>query len=98
MPVVRYPGGNFVSSFNWEDSVGPVVQGRAASTWLGSPSSPTSSVSANSCDWAKEAGTEPMMAINLGTRGIDAARDLVEYCNHPGGTYWSDLRKEQAIG
>ena len=36
---------------------------------------------------------EAMMAVNLGTRGIDAARTLVEYCNHPSGTYWSDLRR-----
>src|SRR6185295_16101482 len=36
---------------------------------------------------------EPMMAVNLGTRGIDAARNLVEYANHPGGTHWSDLRR-----
>ena len=33
------------------------------------------------------------MAVNLGTRGIDAARSLVEYCNVAGGTYWSDLRR-----
>jgi len=44
-------------------------------------------------DWCKKVGTEPMMALNLGTRGIDAAKDLVEYCNHPGGTALSDLRK-----
>jgi len=37
------------------------------------------------------------MAVNLGTRGIDAARNLVEYCNHPGGTYWSDLRRTHGI-
>ena len=43
--------------------------------------------------WAKKAGAELMIALNLGTRGIDAARNLVEYCNHPGGSYWSDLRK-----
>jgi len=43
--------------------------------------------------WCKTAGTAPMMAVNLGTRGPDAARNLVEYCNHPGGTYYSDMRK-----
>ena len=43
-------------------------------------------------DWCRQAGTEPMMAVNLGTRGIDDARNLVEYCNHPGGAYYSDLR------
>src|SRR4030095_9916304 len=44
-------------------------------------------------DWWWAAGLEPMLAVNLGTRDGDAARNLVEYCNHPGGTYWSDLRK-----
>jgi alpha-N-arabinofuranosidase len=43
--------------------------------------------------WAREAGSAPMMALNLGTRGVDAALDLLEYCNHPGGTAWSDLRR-----
>ena len=43
--------------------------------------------------WAKAARAEVLLAVNLGTRGIDAARNLVEYCNHPGGSYWSDLRK-----
>jgi len=42
--------------------------------------------------WAKKAGSEVLQAVNLGLRGADAARNLVEYCNHPGGTYWSDLR------
>lgn len=42
--------------------------------------------------WAERANTAVMMAVNLGTRGPEAARSLVEYCNHPGGTYWSDLR------
>ncbi|HTZ50319.1 MAG TPA: alpha-N-arabinofuranosidase, partial [Spirochaetia bacterium] len=43
--------------------------------------------------WARKAGSEVMVALNLGTRGIDAARNLVEYCNHPGGSRWSDLRR-----
>ena len=44
-------------------------------------------------DWAKKVDAEVMMAINLGTREVDAARNFIEYCNHPGGTYWSDLRR-----
>ena len=41
----------------------------------------------------EKVNAEVNMAVNLGTRGIDAARNLVEYCNHPEGAYWSDLRK-----
>ena len=46
------------------------------------------------CDWAKKADSSVMMAINLGTRGVDEARNVVEYCNHKGGSYWSDLRRK----
>lgn len=45
-------------------------------------------------DWCKKVDSQVMMAINLGTRGIDEARNLVEYCNFPGGTYYSDLRRK----
>ncbi len=71
--------------------------GRAGSTSPGGRSRPTRSASTSSLAWAREVGSEPMMAVNLGTRGVDAARNLVEYCNHPGGTYWSDLRRAQRI-
>lgn len=93
VPIVRYPGGNFVSGYNWEDGVGPVDQ-RPRRTDLAWSTIETNQIGTNEfADWAKLAGTEVMMAVNLGTRGADAARNLVEYCNHPSGTYWSDLRK-----
>mgnify|MGYP001851679797 FL=1 len=44
--------------------------------------------------WAAKVGTQANMAVNLGTRGIMTAANLVEYCNFPGGTYWSDLRRQ----
>jgi alpha-L-arabinofuranosidase len=47
--------------------------------------------------WAREVGSETMMAVNLGTRGVDAARNIVEYCNHPSGTRYSDLRRSHGI-
>ncbi|MBW2053261.1 MAG: alpha-N-arabinofuranosidase [Deltaproteobacteria bacterium] len=93
VPVVRYPGGNFVSGYNWEDGVGPVEE-RPRRMDLAWRTVETNEVGANEfVQWAKRAGAEVMMAVNLGTRGIDAARNLVEYCNHPGGTFYSDLRK-----
>lgn len=94
VPIVRYPGGNFVSAYNWEDSVGPVNERpkRAELAWQ---------VIENNefglnefMDWSKIANTSPMMAVNLGTRSIDAARNVIEYCNFKGGTYYSDLRKK----
>ena len=92
VPVVRYPGGNFVSGFNWEDSVGPRDQRphRLDLAWF---TTETNAVGLHEfCEWAKKADTDVMYAINLGTRGPENARDIVEYANHPGGTRLSDLR------
>ncbi|GEK60182.1 alpha-N-arabinofuranosidase [Marinococcus halophilus] len=93
VPIVRYPGGNMVSAYNWEDGVGPREE-RPRRLELAWSTIETNEVGTNEfADWAAKAGTDIMMAVNLGTRGIDAARNLLEYCNHPGGTYYSELRK-----
>ena len=94
VPIVRYPGGNFVSGYNWEDGIGP-VKDRPKRLELAWGTLETNEFGTDEfMKWCKKAGTEPMMAVNLGTRGPDEARQLVEYCNHPGGTYLSDLRKK----
>lgn len=94
VPIVRYPGGNMVSGYNWEDGVGPRAE-RPRRLELAWRTIETNEIGTNEfIDWAKKANSEVMMAVNLGTRGIDAARNLLEYCNHPGGTQWSDLRKQ----
>lgn len=92
VPIIRYPGGNFVSNFYWEDSVGPVSQ-RPKRLELAWRSLETNEVGLNEFSkWATKAGADVMMAVNLGTRGIEAACNLLEYCNHPSGTKYSDLR------
>ena len=97
VPVVRYPGGNFVSGYNWEDGVGPREQ-RPRRLELAWKSTETNAFGLNEfVAWCGQAGTAPMLALNLGTRGVEAARDLVEYCNHPGGSYWSDLRRAHGV-
>ncbi len=91
--LVRYPGGNFVSGFRWEDSVGPVEQRpkRLDLAWF---TTETNRVGLHEfAHWARKAGSSVMYAVNLGTRGPDAARNAVEYANHTGGSYWSDLRR-----
>ncbi|SFJ94545.1 alpha-N-arabinofuranosidase [Amycolatopsis sacchari] len=94
VPVLRYPGGNFVSGYRWEDGVGP-RESRPTRLDLAWKSVETNAVGTDEfCAWSRRVGAEPMLAVNLGTRGADAAADLVEYCNHPGGTYWSDLRRK----
>lgn len=93
VPIVRYPGGNFVSGYNWKDGIGPLSE-RPRRLELAWRTIETNEVGVDEfAEWARRADTEVMMAVNLGSQGIDAARELVEYCNHPGGTYWSDLRK-----
>jgi len=90
--IIRYPGGNFVSAYNWEDGVGPVKDRprRLDAVW---GVVETNEFGTNEfCEWTRRIGAEPMMAVNMGTRGLDAARNIVEYCNHPSGSYWSDLR------
>lgn len=94
VPLVRYPGGNFVSGFNWEDSIGP-AESRLTRLDLAWATTETNAFGLHEfCEWAKQTNSQVMYAINLGTRGIDAARNVVEYANHPGGSYWSDLRKK----
>ncbi len=93
VPIVRYPGGNFVSGFKWEDSIGPKAD-RPKRVDLAWGVVETNQFGLNEfCDWAKKADTDVMMAVNLGTRGIMEAKELLEYCNLSGGTYLSDLRK-----
>jgi alpha-N-arabinofuranosidase len=95
--IVRYPGGNFVSAYNWEDGVGPVGE-RPVRLDLAWRSRETNVFGLNEfAEWCTAADLEMMVAVNLGTRGTDAARNLVEYCNHPGGTYWSDLRRKHGV-
>ncbi|MEV0200761.1 alpha-N-arabinofuranosidase [Nonomuraea sp. NPDC050691] len=90
--TVRYPGGNFVSGYRWEDGVGPREK-RPRRLDLAWHSTETNEVGVDEfMAWCRKAGVEPMMAINLGTRGIAEAVDLLEYCNHPSGTALSDLR------
>ena len=95
--VVRYPGGNFVSNYFWEDGVGPAElrPGRLELAWR---STETNEVGLNEfARWAELAGTDIMMAVNLGTRGTADALNLLEYCNHPGGSKYSDLRISHGV-
>lgn len=92
VPMVRYPGGNFVSGFNWEDSVGPRDQRpkRLDLAWF---TTETNEVGLHEfADWTEKAGSDIMYAINLGSRGPEQARDIVEYANHPSGSKFSDMR------
>ncbi len=93
VPIIRYPGGNFVSGYNWLDGVGPkdkrpTVLERA---WN---SIETNQFGTNEfMDWCKLVGTEPLLGMNFGTGTAEMAMAYVEYCNVDKGTKWSDLRR-----
>jgi alpha-L-arabinofuranosidase len=90
IPCVRYPGGNFVSAYNWEDGIGPLDK-RPDLAWHTSESNHVGIH--EFAAWCKTVNTDMMLAINLGSRGLDEARNFVEYVNGPTGSYWGDLRK-----
>lgn len=92
VPVIRYPGGNFVSCYDWHDGIGPKENRPKRMDYAWSTIETNEFGIDEFCQWAEKLGIEPMIAVNLGTGNIKDAGDLVEYCNHPGGTYWSDLR------
>ena len=92
-PLTRYPGGNFVSGYNWEDGVGPREQRPVRLDLAWKALEPNTFGTDEFMKWCRKAGTAPMMAVNLGTRGPADAQHLVEYCNFPGGTELSDRRR-----
>ena len=93
VPIIRYPGGNFVSGYHWLDGVGPkdkrpAVLDRAWNTLE------TNQFGTNEfITWARQVGTEPLFGLNFGTGTAEDAAALLEYCNVEKGTKWSDLRR-----
>ncbi len=97
VPIVRYPGGNFVSGYNWEDGTGDRSK-RPKKMELSWSSIETNEIGIDEFqEWAKRVGTEVMMAVNLGTRGSGDARNLVEYCNATTDTYYAEMRKNNGF-
>ncbi|MCR4851459.1 MAG: alpha-L-arabinofuranosidase [Lachnospiraceae bacterium] len=94
VPAIRMPGGNFVSAWQWKDSIGPKEERKvhldpAWHQYI------TNEVGHDEyLQWAEKVGTEPLYTVNMGTGTMQDAMDLVEYTNHKGGTYWSDLRRK----
>jgi alpha-L-arabinofuranosidase len=93
VPITRYPGGNFVSGYNWLDGVGPKKQ-RPTVLERAWNSLETNQFGTNEfIDWARLVGTEPLLGMNFGTGTAEMAVAYVEYCNVDRGTKWSDLRR-----
>jgi len=93
VPIIRWPGGNFVSGYHWLDGVGPkksrpVVLDRAWNSLESNQFGTNEFIT-----WARKVGTEPLFGLNFGTGTAEDAAALVEYCNTEKGTKWSDLRR-----
>jgi alpha-L-arabinofuranosidase len=97
VPIIRYPGGNFVSGYNWLDGVGP-AQNRPRTLDKAWDTIESNRFGTNEfMAWCRAVGTEPLMGLNLGTGTAEEAAALVEYCNLEKGTKWSDLRRQHGI-
>ncbi|MDE5717565.1 MAG: alpha-N-arabinofuranosidase [Lachnospiraceae bacterium] len=95
--AVRYPGGNFVSAYHWEDGVGPRGQ-RPRKIDLAWKAIETNAFGTDEfIHWARKAQVQPIFTVNLGTRGMEEALQYLEYCNFPSGTMYSDLRRSHGI-
>lgn len=94
MPVTRYPGGNFVSGFDWKDAIGPQEKRPVRPDGAWKAVEPNTVGIDEFVKWCKKVGTEIVYAVNLGTSTPKSAMEIVEYCNYPKGTYWSDKRIE----
>ena len=94
VPIIRYPGGNFVSGYNWLDGVGP-KQDRPKVLDKAWDSLNSNQFGTNEyMQWCKAVGTLPLMGLNLGTGTPEQAAALLEYCNVDQGTEWSNLRRK----
>ncbi|MGB2676851.1 MAG: alpha-N-arabinofuranosidase [Candidatus Acidiferrum sp.] len=97
VPIIRYPGGNFVSGYHWLDGVGP-KQDRPKVLDKAWNTLETNQFGINEfLAWCKIVGTQPLLGLNLGTGTPESAAALVEYCNIEKGTKWSDLRRKHGI-
>jgi alpha-N-arabinofuranosidase len=92
--LVRYPGGNFLSGYNWRDGIGPKKE-RPVRLDLAWKSFESNQIGIDDFyDWTVKTRTKIMGAVNMGTGTPNEAGALLEYCNFPGGTANSDLRKK----
>jgi len=94
MPLLRWPGGNFVSGYHWTDGIGPREQ-RPRRTELAWHTEESNRFGTNEfMEYCRLLGVEPYLCVNMGTGTMDEAQAWVEYCNGTGNTYWANLRRK----
>ncbi len=92
MTAMRYPGGNFVSGYHWQDGVGPARDRPAVLDLAWNSVEPNRFGTDEFIRLARRMGWTPMLSANLGTGTPEEARNWVEYCNAPTGTKYADMR------
>ena len=94
LPILRWPGGNFVSGYHWIDGVGPVDKRprKTELAWLTEESNHFGTD--EFIQYCRTLKTEPYICVNMGTGTLDEAQAWVEYCNGTGNTYWANLRRQ----
>jgi alpha-N-arabinofuranosidase len=96
LSVMRYPGGNFASGYHWMDGIGPQSQRPTRCDMAWSSIEPNQFGTDEFIKLARKMDWQPMLAANLGTGTPEEARNWVEYCNNPTGTYYANLRATNA--
>ena len=91
---IRYPGGNFLSGYDWRDGIGPKDRRPVRPDMAWSAIEPNQVGTDEFLQWCERIGAQPMMAVNLGTGTPKDAVELLEYCNGDMHTYWADKRRE----
>ena len=94
MPVMRYPGGNFVSGYRWRDGVGSKEERKARMELAWHDVEPNTFGTNEFVDFCRKLGTEPYLAVNAGDGTMREARDWLEYCNGTKDTHLVNLRKQ----
>lgn len=97
VPIIRYPGGNFVSGYNWLDGIGPKASRPAVLDKAWNSMNSNEFGTDEFLSWCRLVGTQPLLGLNLGTGTAEQAAALVEYCNLDKGTRWSELRRKNGI-
>ncbi|MBO0796879.1 MAG: hypothetical protein J2P36_38860, partial [Ktedonobacteraceae bacterium] len=94
VPLLRWPGGNFVSGYHWVDGIGPKEDRprRIELAWLSEESNRFGTD--EFMRYCSVLGTEPYICVNMGTGTMDEAQAWVEYCNGTSNTYWANLRRK----
>ncbi len=93
MPVTRYPGGSYSTLYNWEDSIGAQSERRVRREIVWRQLEPGIFGLDEFMRWARKAQTQPMLTVNIFEHPPQNTEALFEYCNLPGGTFWSDRRR-----